>query len=456
MTSPAPDLHDAVSRACAMVEGVHESLDAERDVVAVLVEAERLGRLADALRVRAAGALAHDPVAAERLGFTGATDAIASLAGVSTRAARTRLAVAAAVTENRALSGAPLAARYAHLASALADGVVGLESAALITRELDAVAGRVEAPALAAAEQVMVSLASASPGGAPSGVSLDALASEVHQVAATIDPDGARPREERAVRRRAFRIGEQDADGLVPVSGRLLPEVGGLLAGLVEAHRRSPRFRAEGESVDVDDLGAADLRSDLDSRTPDQRRHDAFAEIVAAATAAEGAPRLDGQPVTVVVTVDLRDLAADGLDGDGIGTMAGSAFPVSRAQVRRFIDANGGRLAGIDGNGAVVGITSVQRCFTAAQRLAIAARDGMRCATPGCTSPHYALQVHHVVPAREGGPTDTCNGILLCYWHHRRVDDGPWEYRMVDGRPEVRGPGLLEWTPLRRRRDRAA
>ena len=258
------------------------------------------------------------------------------------------------------------------------------------------------------------------------------------------------------MRRRAFRLGQQDADGLVPVSGRLLPEVGGLLAGLVEAHRRSPRFRAEGEGVDADDLSDLDLRTDLDSRTPDQRRHDTFAEIVAAAASADGAPRLDGQPVTVVVSVNLRDLAADGLDGDGIGTMAGSAFPVSRAQVRRFIDANGCRLAGIDGNGAVVGITSVQRCFTAAQRLAIAARDGLRCAAPGCTSPHYALQVHHVVPAREGGPTDTCNGILLCYWHHRRVDDGPWEYRMVDGRPEVRGPGLLEWTPLRGRRTLAA
>ena len=188
MTSPASDLHDAVSRACAVVVGLHESLDAERNVAAVLVEAERLGRLVDALRVRAAGALAHDPVAAERLGFTGATDAIASLTGVSTHAARTRLAVATAVTENRALTGAPLPPRYAHLAAALADGVVGLESAALVTRELDGVAGRVEAPALAAAEQVMVSLASASPSGAPSGVSLDALAPEVRQVARPSTP----------------------------------------------------------------------------------------------------------------------------------------------------------------------------------------------------------------------------------------------------------------------------
>lgn len=69
--------------------------------------------------------------------------------------------------------------------------------------------------------------------------------------------------------------------------------------------------------------------------------------------------------------------------------------------------------------------------------------------SPGCTSPHYTLQVHHVIPWRNNGPTTTDNGILLCYWHHQRVDDGPWEYRMVGGLPEVRGPGVFEWRRLR-------
>ena len=50
---------------------------------------------------------------------------------------------------------------------------------------------------------------------------------------------------------------------------------------------------------------------------------------------------------------------------------------------------------------------------------------------------------------RDGGPTSVENGILLCYWHHRRVDDGPWQYCMIEGVPYVRGPGLLDWTRLR-------
>jgi hypothetical protein len=59
------------------------------------------------------------------------------------------------------------------------------------------------------------------------------------------------------------------------------------------------------------------------------------------------------------------------------------------------------------------------------------------------------LQAHHVVPYRDGGTTTTDNGILLCYWDHQRIDDGPWRYRIVGGLPQVRGPGIPEWTALR-------
>jgi hypothetical protein len=194
-----------------------------------------------------------------------------------------------------------------------------------------------------------------------------------------------------------------------------------------------------------------------DPRTPDQRRHDAFAEIVMAAAASDGAPRLDGQTVTVLVTVSADDLAnPEGLDGDAIGTMSDNPHPISRRAVERFIDAGGFRTVARDTNGAVIGISSPQRCFTPLMRMAISARDGNRCARPGCTSRSFALQVHHVRPARDGGPTSTNNGILLCFGCHQQVDSGPWEYRMVEGMPQVRGPGLPDWVPLRAPVRRAA
>jgi hypothetical protein len=117
-------------------------------------------------------------------------------------------------------------------------------------------------------------------------------------------------------------------------------------------------------------------------------------------------PQLDGQAVSIIVTFSAHDLEnSDGLVGDPIGAMAGSAFPVSRKNVERFIDGGGYRTVTLAKNGSVTGISSLQRCFTHTQRMAIGGRDGFRCGTPGCVSPHYSLQVHHVIPARDGEPT---------------------------------------------------
>jgi hypothetical protein len=401
---------------------------------------ESLGRLADTARVYAAAPLARDRAEAERLGFASPVAAVATLAQVSERSARSRLALAEHTTPDVSVVGAPLTPRYAYLAEALTTGRVGLESAVLITRELERLAPRVSPESRQGAEALMVDLAC---GLDPvdrhplPAVSVDYLAGHIRTLGAAIDPDGARPREERAAMRRDAWVGKQDDDGLFPFGGRLTPELAIPLQRTFEAARRSPRF---GDTVD-------DVADVHDPRTPGQRRHDTLGEILMAAIAADGAPLLNGRTASVLVTVAADDLdRADGLDSDPIGTMSGSLFPVSRREVERYIDAGGYREVSLAPNGAVSGIGSPERCFTSNQVLAIAARDGERCITPGCTTPHTALQAHHVIPSRQHGPTNTDNGILLCYWHHQRVDDGPWWYRMVRGMPEVRGPGVPEWT----------
>lgn len=454
-TTQTPRVAESLARIAEELSVVVEALGCEnRPSVDLVAAVESVGRLVDAARIRVAAPLVADPTAVEKLGFTSPASAVATVAQVTERTARARVAVAAAVSPGRALPGAAIPPALPVLGAAIDAGRVGADAAALVTRELLGVASRVPAETLASAETVLVNLAS---GRDATGehkvlpVSVDYLAGEIRQVAATIDPDGARPREERAIRRRGFRIGKQDADGLIPVSGQLLPEIGGLLSGMLEAHRRSPRFV---EATEADAVGAEPM---ADTRTPDQRRHDMFAEILTAASAADSAPRLDGQPVTVIVTVTADDLHAEnGLDGDPIGTMAGSTIPVSRQAVEGFIDAGGYRVARLDKNGALLGISSPQRCFTPLQRLAIAARDGYRCFAPGCGNPHVTLQAHHVIPDRDGGPTSTGNGILLCYWHHKIVDTGPWNYRMTQGVPEVRGPGIPQWSRHRTSMPRAA
>ena len=447
---------DVVARELAVLIDLLGDECGPHSVADAITAVESAGRLMDCARVRVLAPITGDPVIAERLGYASPSAAVASLARISERSAGARLRVAGAVCSDRALTGASLPAPYPLMSDALDVGRLGLDAASLIATELASIASHASADVLEVAEQVMVRLATGLDStGQPmaASVSVDYLAGEIRQVAAAADPDGARPREERARRRRDFHLGAPDEDGLVPARGRLMPEIGSLLAGLLEAHRRSPRFRDPDTSV----LSTDDLAFGADPRTPGQRRHDTLGEILIAAAVADGAPCLDGHTVSVLVTVTAADITNQhGLDADAIGTMAGSPFPVSRRTIERFIDAGGYRVVTMDDNGAVTAISSPQRCFTPTQRLGIAARDGLGCSTPGCTSPHYLLQAHHVIPDRDNGPTALDNGILLCYWHHQIVDTGPWEYRMIAGLPYVRGPGVPDWTPTRRSFMRAA
>jgi Domain of unknown function (DUF222) len=380
---------DVVARELSVLidlfRGDHALAAAAAGAVADAIAAvESAGRLMDCARVRVLAPLINSPALVEQLGHASPGAAVAAVACISERSARTRLTIAEAVCEDTTLSGAVMAAARPKVGDALDAGQLGLDAASLIATELASIAGRAPVDVLDIAESVMVGLATGvSANGRPiaATVSVDFLTGEVRQVTAAADPDGVRPREERATRRREFRLGAVDEDGLVHASGRLLPEIGVLLAGMLEAHRRSPRFvAAEAGLISADELAlapdsrVADSRV-ADMRTPGQRRHDALGEILLAAAAAEGAPRLDGQAVTVLVTVTAADLAnAGGLDSDAIGVMAGSPFPVSRRTIERFIDAGGYRVVTSDEGGAVTAISSSQRCFTPIQRLGMVAR----------------------------------------------------------------------------------
>ncbi|SEE81544.1 HNH endonuclease signature motif containing protein [Ruania alba] len=61
-----------------------------------------------------------------------------------------------------------------------------------------------------------------------------------------------------------------------------------------------------------------------------------------------------------------------------------------------------------------------QRLHTAAQTKAIWARD-QHCQHPGCTAPPGLGEIHHSIWWSRGGHTNTHQGILLCWFHHRLV-----------------------------------
>jgi hypothetical protein len=59
-----------------------------------------------------------------------------------------------------------------------------------------------------------------------------------------------------------------------------------------------------------------------------------------------------------------------------------------------------------------------------AVRAAVIARDQHRCQSPGCRSTHF-LEVHHVVPRRDGGTNQPENLVTLCGRCHRFAHERP-------------------------------
>ncbi|UOR00331.1 HNH endonuclease [Leucobacter allii] len=178
------------------------------------------------------------------------------------------------------------------------------------------------------------------------------------------------------------------------------------------------------------------------ARTPDQRRHDALAAVLAAAARQPDVPRLGGAPVTVLVQVE-----ADALEsGEGSGWVHGhdgALSPIPLRSVRHSACAGAAQRVVLDAGGGIVELGGPQRIFSAHQRRAIAVRDG-GCIIPGCTVPASWCEIHHVQEHARGGATHTDNGVALCWYHHRSLDVSGWEIRMVDATPRLRPPAWID------------
>ncbi|WP_343074629.1 HNH endonuclease signature motif containing protein [Nakamurella aerolata] len=99
-----------------------------------------------------------------------------------------------------------------------------------------------------------------------------------------------------------------------------------------------------------------------------------------------------------------------------------------------------------DSRGAVLAHGRQRRLVSAAQRRALAIRDGC-CQFPGCDRTRR-LQAHHVVPWFAGGRTDLDNLVLLCGYHHAAIHEGLARIESVDGGPA--GADTTRWRFLLR------
>jgi len=153
----------------------------------------------------------------------------------------------------------------------------------------------------------------------------------------------------------------------------------------------------------------------LDTRTPGQRRYDAFMTVLR-----RGVAGSQGQPTTpkaqVMVTMALDELTG-ALRGAGLTVHEGT---LSAGQVRQLACEADLIPAVLGEQGEILDLGLARRLVTPGQRRVLAHRD-QGCTFPGCHVPATWCDAHHVVHWARGGRSDLSNYALLCPRHHTWV-----------------------------------
>lgn len=405
---------------------------------------EAVGRLIDAARVAHAAEIAHRSRAdlgsvrlSARKGCANANELLQRVTRVAASTAERRIRLGAETRQNRSIVGAEFPARFDGVARALGRGDIGVDAAWAIVTSLTPTTPRASIAGLRAAESELVSAAHSA---TAADIRAQALIWQV-----VLDPDGIEPNEDRAMARRGLRLG-RERSGLVPISGALMPEIAAKLTTAIDSRlnpRTAPIFLTD------DDRESSAIEGDVRSR--DQQRHDIFASLIDAAARSGELPTAGGAAPTVLVSVREVDLSADA----GAGAIDGLDTPISLRSVRQFACAGGIQKVSISRAGRILSLGSPERCFTPQLRRAIALRDG-GCVMPGCGVPAAWSEIHHVTPDSRGGPTETENGVMLCWFHHRTIDSAGWHISMIGGVPHIKAPPWIdrnaEWRPTTKSR----
>jgi len=217
-----------------------------------------------------------------------------------------------------------------------------------------------------------------------------------------------------------------DDDGMLVVNGRLSPEQGALLMKALEVSRDelTAQLRVSAEPSPASD--PAPMKQDGGQLLADALER--VAERALTAAAAEASPAAADR-FLVVVHVDAEVLA----DPDADGRCELQDGPVLSAETARRLACDATVCEMRHGPNGELEPGRKTRAVSAALRRALLARDGTRCAFPGCGC--RARDAHHVVPWGEEGPTLLPNLLGVCKLHHVLVHEGGWRVEaMPNGR----------------------
>lgn len=418
------------------------------ELMAHLAEVEDVGRLVDALRVAAAAEVAHrsrrslgGEGLARRQGFSVTAHLLENVLRVSQAEAARRMRIGGDLRPDTALDGSALPPRFPAVVEAVERGEIGIEAAFAITKNLGEALNAAPVHVVADAETQLVHEAR--------HVSADLVAGQAAMWRAALHPDGSEPRLDRIHEKRRFAIGRTGLDGLTPFSGLAEPVFAAALRAAIgerTSPSRQPRFLDPADETrdDPDDLHPFAG----DGRTREQRAYDVLEGLV---TAGMRADRENIGPLHSTASVSVVVRASD-LDSEtGPAWLDDVREPITAALAGALACDAGIQLIAVGATDQPLWLGRRERYFTAAQRKALAVRDG-GCVFPGCGAPPSWCHGHHVVEWSRGGPTDVDNGVLLCGFHHRLIHRGEWRLRMVRGRPELQSPRWVDpqqaWRPV--------
>ncbi|WP_328530009.1 HNH endonuclease [Nocardioides sp. NBC_00368] len=325
---------------------------------------------------------------------------------VDTAVARSQIKVAASV------------AKYECVAAGLAEGVVSLDKARVITTALDKIDADPVASAedLILAEKLLVDYATR--------LTANELRIVGKRILAEIDParfDDAEAKallaeEERAQQKTALRVWDNH-DGTIGFDGVLPVSVGMRFKRLVEAYAQPRKQQL------------------LDKQAPlppwERLMGQGFARLLETIDPAV-LPRHGGDATTINVVISLEELRKDlGIATLGYDETNGTA--ISAAEARKLA-CNATIIPWVLGSdGEVLDAGRASRFFQPIQRKALRLQQKC-CQAEGCDMPPEWCDAHHLNPWATGGKTDLKDGALLCPHHHRLAHNPAYVHeRLPDG-----------------------
>jgi hypothetical protein len=388
--------------------------------LAVLENLEQMRRGQPAIEHALINQLAEQADATELGGKLPAV--LANRLRISRAEASRRIHEAADLGERRALNGEPLEPVLPATAEAQRNGDLGPGHVAVIRSFWHRLPDFVDIETRAKAEAQLARL------GAEHRP--DELAKLADKLTDCLNPDGDFTDVERA-RRRGLSIGNQDIDGMSPISGYLTPEARATIDA-VFAKLAAPGMCNPDDIEPCVSGTPSQAAIQGDTRSAGQRNHDALVMAGRALLASGDLGQHNGLPASIIVTTTLQELEAGA--GKAL-TGGGTLLPMS--DVIR-LGSHAHHYLAIFDKGKALALYHTRRLASPAQRIVLHAKD-RGCTFPGCTVPGYLCEVHHNNPYATNPVTDINDLTLACGPNHKLADQG-WTTRK-------NARGDTEWIP---------